>query len=470
MLPHGIGLSRSLRRNFPARSALTAWLALAYPGALSAQAGAWTNVTPAGIDLAASLNNDNYGVQDVVVDPVRPQDAYAFTCHEGVWKSTDYGATWTGPINTGAGGSTLTGKQWTAVIDNDPHRNPATPPTLWTSNGNAALGILKSTDGGVSWTHYSTHNQTAAAVNNYYAEDTYSFDLDPYDNKHMLSGFHSQGLSESFDGGETWHDIAVPADFGGSVYPFFIDTGDSSATRKTWFVESDLDTTGSWYTGNSGVTWARVGRWGHPHGSAQLFNAGNGVAYCGGNQGVFKTVDAGKTWANVYAKCNGVFGTPTTLYASFGFPGSPGFITDPLFSSAARNGGTAWSLMPRPAGMTNGSKRASVTFDGTHYIILAGCWTAGIWRYVEDGSAGILPPMGRAYGAGKTGFMAINYAGREGGRLRMRGTGSARQAELFGLSGRHLGAAGIGPSGWMEIGDVRLGAGPVVLQSGLDPR
>jgi len=445
--------------------ALAALLGLAYPAGPYAQGlGVWNNVTPSGIDLAASLNNDNYGVQDVVVDPVRPTDAYAFTCHQGVWKSTDYGATWTGPINTGTGGATLTGKQWTAAIDNDPHRNPATPPTLWTSNGNAALGILKSVDGGVSWTHYSTHNQTAAAVNNYYAEDTYAFDLDPYDNRHMLSGFHSVGLSESFDGGETWHDIAVPDDFGGSVYPFFIDTGDSAATRKTWFAESDQDTTGSWHTGNSGVTWARVGRWGHPHGSAQMFNAGSGVAYSGGNKGVFKTADAGQTWTNVYAKCNGVIGTPSTLYASFGFPGGSGFTTDPLLSKAPRNPGTAWSLMPKPAGMTNGSKRASVTFDGTRYVILAGCWNAGIWRYVEDASANIrirLP--GRSSQSGIIPIMVISYAGDETGALRMGGTGFAQRVEMYGLSGRFLGAAGIGPQGWVDFGKPKLGAGPVLV-------
>ena len=370
---------------------------LCLPAFLSAQpANVWTNTTPAGIDLAASLNNNNYGVQDVVVDPARPMDAYAFTCHQGVWKSTDYGATWSGPINIGKGGSTLDGKQWTAVIDNDPKRNPATPPTLWTSNGNAALGILKSTDGGVSWTRYSTHNQTAGAVNNYYAEDTYAFHLDPYDNKHMLAGFHSMGLSESFDGGETWHDIAVPADFGSSVYPFFLDTGDSAATRKTWFVESDVDETGSWSTADAGATWKRVGLWGHPHGSAQMFNAGNGVAYSGGNKGVFKTSDNGATWTNVYAKCNGIIGTPSRLYASFGFPGGPAGVYDPSLASAARVPGTAWTAMAKPAGMTNGIKRASVAFDGTHYIIIAGCWNAGIWRFVEDASAGIrIRPLDR---------------------------------------------------------------------------
>ena len=39
--------------------------------------------------------------------------------------------------------------------------------------------------------------------------------------------------------------------------------------------------------------------------------------------------------------------------------------------------------MTAPDAMFDGWKRASVTFDGTHYVIVAGSWHAGIWRYVE---------------------------------------------------------------------------------------
>src|SRR5476651_1492449 len=67
----------------------------------AALAGTWTNVTPAAIDLdAASFNHDNFGVQDVLVDPARPSHLYAFTCFQGVWKSADYGVNWV-KINSG---------------------------------------------------------------------------------------------------------------------------------------------------------------------------------------------------------------------------------------------------------------------------------------------------------------------------------------------------------------------------------
>jgi hypothetical protein len=33
--------------------------------------------------------------------------------------------------------------------------------------------------------------------------------------------------------------------------------------------------------------------------------------------------------------------------------------------------------------MSNGPKRAAVTYDGVHGVIVAGNWKAGIWRYLE---------------------------------------------------------------------------------------
>ena len=49
----------------------------------------------------------NYGTKTVQVDPLRPGDVYTMFMCQGVWKSSDYGQTWSGPINTGQNGMTV---------------------------------------------------------------------------------------------------------------------------------------------------------------------------------------------------------------------------------------------------------------------------------------------------------------------------------------------------------------------------
>jgi hypothetical protein len=45
--------------------------------------------------------------------------------------------------------------------------------------------------------------------------------------------------------------------------------------------------------------------------------------------------------------------------------------------------GHKWVDVPKPKGMTNGAKCMAVIYDGKNYIIVAGYWSGGLWRYVE---------------------------------------------------------------------------------------
>ena len=356
-----------------------------------APAGVWTDVTPAGIDLnASSFNNDNYGVQDVVVDPARPGDLYAFTCYQGVWKSADFGATWT-KINTGSNGAMLDhGKLWTAAIDPNPNRDPSTSPTLWTATGDNAAGVWKSSDGGASWVSHATNNTTAVAAsdNAYFGNDVYALDIDPNDALHLIAGFHGYpGISESLDGGSTWRTVTVPDGIGASLYPFFVQTGSTTSTRTTWLTQAqwDTNTAGIWRTEDSGATWSHVApTLEHKHGSTQFYQPGNGIVYAPSvnPNGVFRSIDAGNTWQSVLdANANAVFATRSRIYAMDSFA-SGGSYDPNLYSSTLS--GTHWSAMTPVLAMSNGAKRAAVTRNGALDIVVSGNWLGGIWRYVDD--------------------------------------------------------------------------------------
>ncbi|HKO52815.1 MAG TPA: hypothetical protein VJV79_34140 [Polyangiaceae bacterium] len=341
----------------------------------------WENVTPPGITLDQNFHGSqqNFGAMGVVADPVRPNELYAFFCYQGVWKSVDYGLTWN-KVSTGMNGAKLDdGRPWTAKIDDDPARDAATPPTLYTTSGyGSALGVYKSTDGGVNWTIYAP------------GLDVYSFDIDPYDHQHLLTGMHEfHNLAESTDGGKNWKTIPTDPSNGKSIYPYFMDTGDPVTTRKTWLLIPQIDSGNSTYTSDGGATFKPTGGgvFAHPHGGNQFFRDSTKIGYAAGSGGVWETLDAGLNWrktysASNYGYANGVVGTKNSLY-SWDTGSNLGGIGGSHIHKAARKPGSEWKPVVTPASMSNGPQGMAVTYDGAHYILVGGAVNAGVWRYVE---------------------------------------------------------------------------------------
>ncbi len=352
-------------------------------GTASGTPGVWENVSPAGLTFDPdAFGGNNYGVQDVLVDPARPSDLYTFVCYQGVWKSTDYGKTWN-KVDTGKGHDVIDGgKPWGAGIDSNRCRDPNVPPRLYTLNGAGSMnGFWMSEDGGVNWSHTTLPDQPGTQ----YSQDAYSIAVDPYDGKHLVMGFHEEaGLVESNDSGASWI-VHKPGDGGISIYNFFVDTGDPATTRATWL---SIGQSGAMFrTTDSGTSWKQVETLQHAHGCSQFFQAGGGVIFAPGQggtdgDGVYRSKDYGATWAKVSStKANTIAGTKTTLYANYGWASAIGTPAD--IQTAPRDPGTAWKDGTTPQAMTNGSKGSAVTFDGTHYVIVSGNWNAGIWRYIE---------------------------------------------------------------------------------------
>ncbi len=344
----------------------------------SGPVGQWVNVTPAGVDTTC-----DFGTSTVLADPARPAVLYtSFGCG-GVWKSTDYGQTWHGPVNTGANGAS-------GSIAAIAPSSSGQPPILYGAGiRGPGLGFWKSTDDGVSWSNY----KVGPAGDR---QDVYPPAVDPYDGNHLVMTGHEQNLIvQSTDGGQTWTSVPMNPGMhqeGGTGIIAFVNMGDSQRTRNTWlwFAQGSGGKIGTWRTTDAGASWVKVDSNEHQHGDGQLYQPDtSGVVYMAGvysgnGWGVLRSEDYGQTWTHV-GNTGGeaiVYGTPKNVYSESGWACSVCNVA-PNLQTAPQPGASGWADSPTPGSMAEGPAMAAVVFDGTHYVIVTANWTSGLWRYVE---------------------------------------------------------------------------------------
>lgn len=379
---------RSRQSRWTVAAILAASIGCVVPVAASGTAqvrGSWVNVTPANVDPNDKSNCDSFGSQTMQVDPARPSNLYTqFNCI-GVWKSEDYGLSWTGPINVGRGGAGANSAGTLTVA-----RGPAGEPPIIYSAGirGSGAGFWKSTDGGVSWTQSRVPSER---------QGFYPVSVNPHDSNHVLmTGHHMDLIVHSVDGGKTWTSIRLNDGMkgsGGSAVIFFINTGRADTTASTWLWTAEGHgggRVGTWRTTDAGATWVRVDSNEHPHGQMQIYQPDtSGVIFMPGQfsshgHGILRSADFGQTWTHVGAAQHQamVFGSPNRIYGMFAWA-CGGCKLDTHFQSAPAPGLKGWASMKSPEAMDIGAAQGVAVFDGTHHILLTANWRAGIWRYVE---------------------------------------------------------------------------------------
>src|SRR5690349_5144344 len=150
--------------------------------------GPWT-VTD-GQTYGSSRINVSGRVSALAADPANPVHILAGAANGGVWESFDRGASWAPRTDYQA---TLT----VGALAFD----PAAPATVYCGTGEGdwwsylGAGVLRSTDGGTSWSTRCTAPFVGAGF--------YSLAVDPVDGQRLYAGT-TRGLFVSADGGSTW--------------------------------------------------------------------------------------------------------------------------------------------------------------------------------------------------------------------------------------------------------------------------
>lgn len=250
---------------------------IVYAGA--AEGGLWKSTDAGQSWFPLMQYEDSIAVGAIAIDPTNPDIIYIGTGEPtwwpgyegvGVLKSTDGGVTW---FNTGAIGN---GHIARLAID------PTNTNTVYCAG--LAGGLYKTTNGGTSWTLIK-------------AGDVTDFALHPSSTNTMYTGVRNDGVYKSSDGGATWSKLAGGLPVTASQRVMLSISASSPQT-----VYAKLDKT-VYKTTNGGTSWSNLGdhggnTYGYWCNYVAVDPTNPNIVFAGGVS-VERTTDGGATWNGV---------------------------------------------------------------------------------------------------------------------------------------------------------------------------
>jgi photosystem II stability/assembly factor-like uncharacterized protein len=214
------------------------------------------------------------GVVALAVNPRRRTIAYAGTSFQGLYKSTDGGASWL-PVRLGTGPTTFT----VTALAIDPHN----PDVVFTGS---AYGLFKTTDDGVHWKRITAGLPSLAVPR--------ALAIDPRTPGAVYASISALGIYKSRDGGETW----APANRGLPARPEVFALAASAGRPAAVYAATSQ---GVFKSTNGAASWspARGGLpFQPPVRSLAIDSRDARIVYAGlPGSGVFRSRDGGASWS-----------------------------------------------------------------------------------------------------------------------------------------------------------------------------
>lgn len=248
---------------------------LPQPSYARGQGSGWKNVT-------GGVGGETWGYAGVTLLAAVPDrdEVIAGVSESGLWSTADGGETWK-----------KLGAQDREPIKNRPHQiifDPKNPRVFWIS-GCYGAGIFRTTDGGTSFRRLGKLDHV----------DGVAVDFTDPARRTLLAGLHEQerSLEMSTDGGDKWEKIGdrLPEDSNFSSDPIILDSRTFLCNAagwkkgKSWGVYRSLD---------AGKSWAKVSDLG-PGGRSLVTSGGTVLWQTMWGGGLARSLDHGATWAKL---------------------------------------------------------------------------------------------------------------------------------------------------------------------------
>jgi photosystem II stability/assembly factor-like uncharacterized protein len=349
----------------------------------------WTPLGPAPI-----LNGNNPGgsadtgrIDAVLADPAHAAHLFIAAAGGGIWETTDGGTTW----------APRTDNQQTLIMGSLAYA-PSDPSIVYAGTGDAdavgpGAGVLKSVDGGETWTLLASRLFTNAAISRIVVDPTNANVVYAAVNNSSGGFTGPYGVWKSTDGGNTWtvlttHVFAQPVE---NIWDLALDPS-SPQTLYAAMGSFDPTTNGIYKSTNGGKTWAPAGNFPHvatasirvaiaPSSTQTLY-----AASATSPPALYKSTDGGQTWtklSNVPDYLTPQGGYDSTLAVD---PSNP----DVIYAGGTSDGGGPNLIESRDGGTTWGDITFGADFTGPHTDVHAMTFDAsgrllvgndgGLWR------------------------------------------------------------------------------------------